>query len=232
MIEVRKAEDRGKSKFDWLDSCHTFSFANYHDSDHMGFSSLRVLNDDRVIPGGGFPTHSHKNMEIISYVVEGAMEHKDSIGNSSIIRRGDIQRMSAGTGVTHSEFNASNKHTLHFLQIWIVPDVIGIDPGYEQKKIPQIEQEGHLRLLASPEKRDDSVLIHQDALLYVALLGRGQRIDYAITPGRKIYIHVVKGAMQVNGIILNENDGARIFDEKLITLEASEEIEVLLFDLP
>ena len=193
MLEVRKANERGHADHGWLRSFHSFSFADYYDPRHMGFGPLRVINEDRVQPGKGFGTHGHRDMEIVSYVLEGALEHKDSIGNGSVIRPGDVQRMSAGTGVRHSEFNPSPRELVHFLQIWIEPSVAGIAPGYEEKHFDAASKRGRLRLVASPDGRDGSVKIHQDAYLYAALLDGAERVAHAVAPGRRIYVHVARG---------------------------------------
>lgn len=231
MISVRKASDRGLTNIDWLKSRHTFSFGEYYDPKEQGFSDLRVINEDWVAPGAGFPTHSHRDMEIITYVVGGAVQHKDSMGNGSIIRPGDVQRMSAGTGVTHSEYNPSKAEELHLLQIWILPDRRGHQPGYEQKAIGDAEKRGRLRLIASPDGRDGSVSIHQDARLYAAIVEGGKPIAATLTSGRHGYLQVVKGAVTVNGVALEAGDGARIAEESALEIAAREESEVLLFDL-
>ncbi len=232
MITLRKATDRGRSRIDWLDSHHSFSFSNYYDPEQMGFSKLRVINDDRVISGGGFSTHSHQDMEIITYVLSGNLEHKDSMGNSSIIYPGDIQRMSAGKGITHSEFNASKEHPVHFLQIWIQPDEMGVDPSYEQKHISNKKKQGSLKLIASSNGAEGSISIHQDVQLYASILKSAQQINYAISPVRKIYLHVVAGNIMLNNIDLSEGDGVKVVDEKQITLKGIDHAEILLFDLP
>ncbi len=231
MISLRKAGDRGLTSIDWLKSRHTFSFGEYHDPKEQGFSDLRVINEDWVMPGAGFPTHSHRDMEIITYVVDGAVQHKDSMGNGSIIRPGEVQRMSAGTGVTHSEYNPSKAAELHLLQIWILPDRRGHHPGYEQKEIGDAEKRGRLRLIASPDGRDGSVSIHQDARLYAAILEGGKQIAVTLTQGRRGYLHVVKGAVDVNGVALEAGDGARIVEESALEIGGRKESEVLLFDL-
>ncbi|HXR24917.1 MAG TPA: pirin family protein [Candidatus Binataceae bacterium] len=231
MISVRKASDRGLTNIDWLKSRHTFSFGEYYNPKEQGFSDLRVINEDWVAPGAGFPTHSHRDMEIVTYVVDGAVQHKDSMGNGSIIRPGDVQRMSAGTGVTHSEYNPSKAEELHLLQIWILPDRRGHNPGYEQKEIGDAEKRGRLRLIASPDGRDGSVLIHQDARLYAGIVESGKPIAVTLTPGRRGYLHVVKGAVNMNGVALEAGDGARIAEESALEIGGREESEVLLFDL-
>lgn len=231
MITLRKSQDRGHANHGWLESYHTFSFADYYDPGHMGFGVLRVINEDRVQPGKGFGTHGHRDMEIVSYVLEGALEHKDSMGNGSVIRPGDVQRMSAGKGVLHSEFNASDKELVHFLQIWIMPKSTGIRPSYEQKHFPEGEKQGRLRLVASADGRDGSVTIHQDAFLYGTLLGNGDSVSHVLAGGRKGYVHVARGAVSVNGEPLHAGDGAMLSDEREIVLSAADTAEVLLFDL-
>jgi quercetin 2,3-dioxygenase len=231
MISVRKASQRGLTSIDWLKSRHTFSFGEYYDPKEQGFSDLRVINEDWVAPGAGFPTHSHRDMEIITYVIDGAVQHKDSMGNGSIIKPGDVQRMSAGTGVTHSEYNPSKAEELHLLQIWLLPDRRGHHPGYEQKEIGDAEKRGRLRLIASPDGRDGSVSIHQDARLYAAIMESGKPIAVTLTPGRRGYLQVVRGAVNVNGVALEAGDGARIAEEGALEIGGREESEVLLFDL-
>src|SRR3954463_2825413 len=199
MIEIRRGDDRGHAQHGWLDSFHSFSFADYYDPEHMGFSALRVINEDRVQAGQGFGTHGHRDMEIISYVLEGGLAHKDSMGNGSVIRPGDVQRMSAGTGVMHSEFNASDRDPVHFLQIWIEPNVRGVKPGYEEKRFEDASKRGQLRLIASPDGREGSVTIHQDASLYAALVDGAEVVTHAPAPGRKTYVHVIRGEVTVNG---------------------------------
>ena len=228
MIQVRKARDRGHANHGWLDSWHSFSFADYHDPRHMGFSALRVINEDRVIPGEGFPTHPHRDMEIITYVLEGALEHQDSLGTGSVIRPGEVQRMSAGTGIRHSEFNHSKNEPVHFLQIWILPNVQGVKPSYEQKRI---ELDGKLRLVASADGRDGSVTIHQDARVYAARLN-GAEVSHALAPGRRSWVQVARGTAKVNGTTLHAGDGAGIESEADLRLAADGSAEVLLFDLP
>jgi hypothetical protein len=230
MLRIRKAEERGRSNFGWLDSRHSFSFGHYYDPDHMGFGPLRVINDDRVAPGGGFPTHPHGNMEIISYVLDGALAHKDSLGAGSVIRPGDVQRMSAGTGIRHSEFNASNSEPVHFLQIWIVPETAGIAPSYEQKTYPAEEKRGKLRLLASCDGRDGSVTIHRDVDLYAALLGEGAEVRHTIRPGRLGWLQVARGAAALNGTHLYPGDGVAI-DEAAELAVTGSDTEILLFDM-
>jgi redox-sensitive bicupin YhaK (pirin superfamily) len=232
MLEIRKSTERGHANHGWLDSHHTFSFADYHDPQQMGFSVLRVINEDRVEPGAGFPTHGHRDMEIVSYVLDGALEHKDNMGNGSVIRPGDVQRMSAGTGVRHSEYNASNNERVHFLQIWILPKATGIAPGYEQKHFTPTELDGRLRVVASPDGREGSVTIHQDAYLYASRIANGAQVAHAMAPGRRAYVHVARGSVAINGTPLAAGDGARIENETRITLGNADGAEVLLFDLP
>ena len=231
MIRVRKGDDRGRTQLEWLDSRHTFSFGEYHDPAHMGFRALRVINEDRVHPGEGFGTHAHANMEIVSWVLEGSLQHRDSLGNGSVIRPGEVQRMSAGTGVTHSEFNPSRDEGTHFLQIWILPDRRGMAPDYEQKAFPAEEMTGRWRVVGSPDGRDGSVTIHQDAGMLAAILSPGDAIPHAISPGRHAWIQVARGAIVVNGIPLHAGDGAAVSDELAIEVRAEEPSEVLLFDL-
>jgi len=231
MITLRRSEERGHANHGWLDSRHTFSFAGYYDPAHMGFRALRVINEDRVQPGQGFGTHPHRDMEIVSYVLGGALEHKDSMGNGSVIRPGDVQRMSAGTGVTHSEFNGSRSELVHFLQIWIVPEERGIAPGYEQKRFPDEEKRGKLRLVASREGREGSVTIHQDASLYVTQLESGEEVRYALAPERHAWIHVASGEVMLGEHLLRAGDAAAVSDEGEITLSGHGKGEVLLFDL-
>jgi len=231
MITIRPAEQRGHANHGWLDSYHTFSFANYYDPDHMGFRSLRVINEDRVDGGQGFGSHPHRDMEIISYVIEGAISHRDSMGTGSVIKPGDVQRMSAGTGVTHSEFNASKTELVHFLQIWLLPAERGIKPGYEQKTFDKADKNGRLLLVASPDGRDGSVTIHTDAALYAGIFEAGQASELSIAPGRHAWVHVVRGNIRVNGSDLKAGDGAAISDEAAVRVEGVNQGEVLVFDL-
>jgi hypothetical protein len=231
MITFRDRMARGQSRTGWLDSRHTFSFAHYRDPAHMGFRSLRVINEDRVIPGAGFPRHGHNDMEIISYVLDGALEHKDSLGNGTVIRPGDVQRMSAGTGILHSEFNPSKTEPVHFLQIWVIPDQAGLPPSYEQKAFPIEERRGHLRLVAAPAGRDGAVTVHQDARLFVANLVAGDRVVHEIERGRGLWLQVARGIVAVNGTEMREGDGAAVEDEPTIAVEADTAAEFLLFDL-
>ena len=232
MLTVRKAEARGHAHHGWLDTWHTFSFADYYDPREMGYGALRVINDDKVEPGQGFGMHGHRDMEIITYVLEGALEHKDSMGNGSTIRPGNVQRMSAGTGVRHSEFNPSRAERVHLLQIWIEPKITGVRPSYEEKEFGPADKKGKLRLIASPDGRDGSVTIHQDALVYAALLDGNDAITHALAPGRRAYLHVARGALKVNGIELKGGDGAKIAGESRLELGEARQAEVLLFDLP
>jgi redox-sensitive bicupin YhaK (pirin superfamily) len=232
MIELRRAAERGHAQHGWLDSWHSFSFADYHDPAHMGYSALRVINEDRIQPGTGFGTHGHRDMEIVSYVLEGALAHKDSMGTGSAIVPGDVQRMSAGRGVQHSEFNHSKDGVTHFLQIWIEPNVRGIPPGYEQKHFDAASKRGRLRLVASPDGADGSVTIHQDARLYVTLLDGAERASHVLAPGRKAYVHVARGALTVNGTPLGAGDALKASGVADVVLEKGEGAEALLFDLP
>ena len=231
MMEIRKANDRGYADHGWLKSFHSFSFADYHDPAHMGFGPLRVINEDRVAAGMGFGTHGHRDMEIISYVLEGALAHKDSMGNGSAIRPGDVQRMSAGTGVTHSEFNHSKDGLTHFLQIWIEPNVKGIPPSYEEKHFDTAAKRGKLRLIASPDGREGSVLIHQDACLYAALLDGDEHATHTLAAARLGYVHVASGSIDVNGQSLHAGDAMKLSGPVDIVLKNGHEAEVLLFDL-
>jgi len=231
MINIRQGQERGHFNHGWLDTYHTFSFDAYYDPEHMGFRSLRVINEDRVKPARGFPTHGHRDMEIITYVLEGMLEHKDSMGTGSIIRPGDVQRMSAGTGVTHSEFNASQRESVHLLQIWILPERRGLSPGYEQKNFSREDLRGKLKLIASPEGKEGSVIVHQDALLYGSTLEAGEEVAYAIAPGRGIWLQVARGALSLNGHALKEGDGAAVSDEQDLRIKANAASELLLFDL-
>ncbi len=231
-MQIRRSQDRGQANHGWLRSYHTFSFADYHDEHHMGFSVLRVINEDTVVPGAGFPTHAHRDMEIISYVLEGELEHKDNMGNGSVIRPGEVQRMSAGTGVTHSEYNPSSSATLRFLQIWIVPDHKDAKPGYEQKRFSDSELKGQLRVVASPDGQQESIIINQDARLFVTRLENAESVKHIVATGRKVYVHVAKGCAIVNGESLDVGDSAAIENQKEIVLTAEQHAEVLLFDLP
>lgn len=231
MITIRRSAERGGGNYGWLNTKHTFSFDQYYDPKWMGFRSLRVINEDFVAAGQGFPFHPHRDMEIITYVLEGGLEHQDSMGNGSVIRPGDGQRMSAGTGVRHSEANPSATEAVHLLQIWILPDRKGHAPGYEQKAFPAEEKKGKLRLIASPDGKDGSVTIHQDAKLYVSLLTRGEEITHSIAPGRHAWLQVAKGAVELNGKLLNQGDGAAVSEEASLTISGKQDAEILLFDL-
>jgi len=232
MITLRRSQERGYADHGWLKSFHSFSFADYHDPAHMGFGPLRVINEDRVAPGTGFGTHGHRDMEIISYVLEGELAHRDSMGNGSVIRPGDVQRMSAGSGVRHSEYNHAKDRTTHFLQIWIEPNVAGIAPGYEEKRFTDADKQGRLLLVASPDGADGSVRIHQDARLYVSRLAAGQTLSAELAAGRLGYLHLVRGAATVNGQRLAGGDAAKLRDESRLAISAEKDTELLLFDLP
>ena len=231
MITVRPSKQRGGGDYGWLTTRHTFSFDQYYDPRFMGFRSLRVINEDFVAPGQGFPMHPHRDMEIITYVLEGALEHNDSMGNGSLIRPGDGQRMSAGTGVRHSEANPSDTDSVHLLQIWILPERRGIQPSYEQKSFPEDEKRGKLRQIAGPDGTDGSVTIHQDARLYVSLLSPGQEVAHTLQPGRYAWLQVAKGAVELNGEPLQQGDGAAVEKESKLTIKGTEEAEILVFDL-
>ncbi|SFN22326.1 pirin family protein [Dokdonella immobilis] len=232
MLQVHKGEDRGPAEHGWLSSRHSFSFAGYHDPAHMGFGPLRVINEDRVQPGQGFGTHAHQDMEIISYVLDGALEHKDSMGTGSVIRYGDVQRMSAGTGVQHSEFNHSNREPVHFLQIWIIPERRGIAPSYEEKHFPTESKRGRLRLIASDDGREGSVLVHQDVAIYASIVDGADRLQHALEPGRIAYLHLIRGSLSANGIALKGGDALKITDETAVVVDGGNDAEFLLFDLP
>jgi redox-sensitive bicupin YhaK (pirin superfamily) len=231
MIQLRRSNDRGQTKVGWLDSRHTFSFGDYHDPRHMGFSDLRVINEDRVIPGKGFPTHSHRDMEIITYVLEGALAHKDSTGVSSIIRVGDVQRMSAGAGISHSEYNALQTEPVHFLQIWIIPNDTGLKPGYEQRSFDLEKNSGSWVLVAAPDARDGAVKVHQDTELSLAVLPKGNDLTYSLKPGRRAWLQVARGKATLNGLALDAGDGAAISEENLLEVKALEDAEILVFEL-
>ena len=231
MLTLRKSQDRGYADHGWLKSYHSFSFAGYHDPDHMGWGNLRVINEDRIAPGSGFGEHSHRDMEIISYVLSGELAHQDSMGHIKGIPPGDVQRMSAGTGVTHSEFNHAKDQTTHFLQIWIEPTVTGIPPSYEQKTVPTEQKRGTLRLVASPDGAQDSVTIHADAAIYVGLFDGDERAELTLEPLRKGYVHLVRGALEVNGQLINTGDAILMENERRISLAKGSDAEVLLFDL-
>lgn len=232
MLQVLRNNQRGTADHGWLQSNHSFSFGHYYNPDEMGFGPLLVINEDRVQPSRGFGTHGHDNMEIISYVLSGALEHKDSMGNGSVIRYGNVQRMSAGTGVQHSEFNHSSTELVHFLQIWIKPGVTGIEPSYEEKHFDTASKTGSLRLIASHDGRDGSVLIHQDANVFASILNTGNHVKYDLVPGRTAYVHLIRGHAEVNGIELNSGDALKISEETLIDFKNAADAELLLFDLP
>jgi len=231
MITLRKSEDRGHFDLGWLDTYHTFSFDRYYDPAHLHFRSLRVINEDRVAPGQGFPAHSHRDMEIITYILEGALEHRDNMGNGSVIRPGDVQRMTAGSGVSHSEFNSSRDQIVHLLQIWIMPDARNLPPGYEQKFFTAEDRSGNLRLIASPDGSAGSVRIHQDARVYAALLNDSQALEHTLPPNRYVWIQVARGVLTVNDLELKAGDGAAVSAEQKLKIAAGENAELLLFDL-
>jgi quercetin 2,3-dioxygenase len=231
MINIRKSNDRGRANHGWLDTHFTFSFADYFDPEHVQFRTLRVMNDDRVAGGGGFPMHPHRDMEIVTYVLEGALEHRDSMGNGSVIKPGDVQYMSAGTGVTHSEFNPSKTEPVHLYQIWMLPEKKGLKPAYDQKNFGEAEKRGKLRLVASPDGRDGSLKIRQDNELYATVLGVGDSVKHALKPERHAYVQVARGSVKLNGQQLAEGDGAAISAEKAVELTGVKDAEVLLFDL-
>ena len=230
MITIRPSEARGHANHGWLDSFHTFSFANYFDPEHMGFRALRVINEDRVIGGEGFGAHGHRDMEIITYPLAGAIGHRDSTGGNSVLRAGEVQRMTAGTGVMHSEMNAGDSE-LHFLQIWIVPEKKGLTPGYEQKAFPEAERQGRWRVIVSPDAREGSLKVHQDVSLYATLLSGGQKAEHALAPGRHAWVQLARGEATLNGKTLKAGDGAAVSGEERLVLEASAPVEALLFDL-
>lgn len=231
MLELRRSEDRGHADHGWLNARHSFSFADYYDPQHMGFGPLRVLNDDRIAAGGGFGTHPHRDMEIITYVLDGELAHKDSMGNGSVIRPGDVQRMSAGTGVLHSEYNHARDKTTHLLQIWIEPKSRGIPPGYEEKRFAADEKRGRLRLIASTDGEDGSVKVHQDIKLYAGLIDGDEQASLNIPSGHKVYLHVARGKVSVNGVDMQEGDAIKAVNEDAIHLSKGSAAEVLLFDL-
>jgi hypothetical protein len=231
MITFRDRNVRGRTKTGWLDSRHSFSFGDYRDPAHMGFRALRVINEDRVIPGGGFPTHPHRDMDIITYVLSGALAHKDSLGNGTVIRPGEVQRMSAGTGITHSEFNPSTSEPVHFLQIWIVPIRLGLSPSYEQKALAADGVQNRLRLVAGPNGEEDAVTVHQDARLFVAKIDEGGRVDHDLHASRGCWLQVARGIVALNRTEMREGDGAAIEQEPHLAVEADTDAEILLFDL-
>ncbi len=231
MITLRKASERGHNNFGWLDTYHTFSFGDYYDPAHMGFRSLRVMNDDVVEGGHGFPTHPHRDMEIITWVLSGSLEHKDSMGTGSVIRPGDMQRMTAGTGVFHSEYNPSKSESVRLMQIWLLPERRGLTPGYEQKSFPIAERSGQLRLIASPDGRDGSVTVHQDVAVYTAILKAGEKVALDLAAGRHAWLQVPSGGVKLNGKDLGTADGAAVSEETRLSIEATADAEILLFDL-
>jgi redox-sensitive bicupin YhaK (pirin superfamily) len=231
MLDLRNAADRGVANFGWLDSRHTFSFGHYHDPQQVGFSDLLVINDDRVEPGMGFGTHPHRDMEIFSYVLEGALEHKDSMGTGSVIRPGDVQMMSAGSGITHSEFNPSREEGVHFLQIWIVPDRLRVTPRYQQKNFSAADKRGRLRLIISPDAEDGALGVYQDARVHAGLFDGAERAEFEVATGRYAYVHVARGALRVNGVVMQAGDGARVRDAGALVFDGGQDAEVLLFDL-
>ena len=231
MINLRKSHDRGHANHGWLDSYHSFSFADYYDPQQMGFGALRVINEDSVAPKGGFQTHAHSDMEIITYVLQGTLEHKDSLGNGGVIQAGDVQRMSAGTGVRHSEFNASQTEPVHFLQIWVEPDTQGLAPSYEQKFFAPEEKQNRWRLIAATDGREGAVIVHQDASIYAAVLKPDQALDYTLAAHRHGYLHLARGRISLNGYPLEAGDGAKIHGPEKLQIIAQEEAEILFFDL-
>jgi redox-sensitive bicupin YhaK (pirin superfamily) len=231
MIQTRKAADRGHANHGWLNTYHTFSFSSYRDPRFMGFRSLRVMNEDWVAPGQGFGTHPHQDMEIVTYVLEGALEHKDSMGNGEVLRPGEFQRMTAGTGITHSEFNPSEADPVHLYQIWLYPEKKGLTPSYEQKNFPASGMDGQLRLVASPNADDGSLLIHQDARIYLSKLGVGKQVIHEVAPNRHAWLQVLRGTVTLNGEPLNTSDGAAVSDESSLTIQATTDAEIMLFDL-
>jgi hypothetical protein len=231
MVKVRRSDERGKAEQGWLSSRHTFSFSEYQDPQHMGFRALRVINEDRVAAGEGFDTHPHRDMEIVTYLIEGAIQHKDSMGNGSVIRPGEVQRMTAGTGVEHSEFNDSKEKPVHFLQIWILPEKKGLKPGYEQKAFAESTRKNNLKLVASPNGRDGSVTVHQDASIFSGLLEKGASVEHLLQAARHAWLQLIRGKIEVNGKSLQAGDGAAVSDERSLRISASEPSELLLFDL-
>lgn len=231
MLIARPSAERGKADFGWLDSRHSFSFGEYFDPAHMGFASLRVINEDWVAPGTGFDTHPHRDMEIITYVLEGALEHRDSLGSRSVIRPGEVQRMTAGTGIRHSEYNASDRDQVHLLQIWILPERKGLEPGYEQKPVAVAEQPGRLHVIASPDGRDGSVSIHQDAVIHAGIIPTDVTVELGLAAGRGAWVQVARGAVTVNGLRLQAGDGLAAHDEAALTIHGETDAEILVFDL-
>jgi redox-sensitive bicupin YhaK (pirin superfamily) len=231
-IRVRRAAERGHALYDWLDTWHTFSFDTYYDPAHMGFRVLRVINEDRVQPGQGFGMHGHRDMEIITYVLEGALEHRDSLSTGSVLRPGEFQHMSAGTGIRHSEFNPSSTEPVHLYQIWLLPGQKGLSPSYEQKSFPEAERRGRLRLVASPDALDGSLLIHQDARVYLSTLDSNQEVKHELGPSRHAWLQILRGSVELNGHSLATSDGAAISDEAALSIRAREPSEIMFFDLP
>lgn len=231
MIQVRKAQDRGHANHGWLDTYHTFSFSSYQDPHHIRFRSLRVMNEDIVAPGQGFGTHPHNDMEIVTYVLEGALEHKDSMGNGEVLRPGEFQRMSAGTGITHSEFNPSATEPVHLYQIWLFPERKGIEPSYEQKRFPEADRHNQLQLVASRNAENGSLLIHQDARIYLSSVDAGKAITHDLPEGRYAWLQVLRGSVSLNGVSLETSDGATVSEERLLTIQANSNAEIMLFDL-
>jgi redox-sensitive bicupin YhaK (pirin superfamily) len=231
MLTLRKANERGHFDHGWLNTYHTFSFGHYHDPKHMGFRALRVMNEDRVKPGQGFGTHPHRDMEIVTYVLEGAIEHRDSMGNGAILRPGEFQRISAGTGITHSEFNPSREAPLHFYQIWLVPEREGIQPSYEQKRVPAAERHNPLQLVASRDGADGSLTIHQDVRIYLSRLSEGAEVSKTLAPDRYAWLQVLRGSVDLNGLSLNTSDGVAVVSEQELSIRAKEDAEIMVFDL-
>lgn len=231
-IQVRRAAERGHANHDWLDTWHTFSFDTYYDPAHMGFRALRVINEDRVEPGTGFGMHGHRDMEIITYILEGALEHRDSLGTGSVLRPGEFQRMSAGTGIRHSEFNPSATDPVHLYQIWLLPNRQGLPPSYEQKMFSEVDRRGRLQLVASPDAQNGSLLIHQDAQVYLSALAADQEVRHELQPGRHAWLQVLRGAVELNGLALATSDGAGVSDATGLSIRANKAAEVMLFDLP
>ncbi|GAB4151748.1 MAG: pirin family protein [Planctomycetaceae bacterium] len=231
MIRIRKAEDRGHANHGWLNTYHTFSFASYRDSHHMGFRSLRVMNEDFVQPGQGFGTHPHHDMEIVTYVLAGALEHRDSMGHGEVLSPGEFQRMSAGTGITHSEFNPSDTEPVHLYQIWLYPEEKGIEPSYEQKQFSEDERHNRLRLVASREAAEGSLLIHQDARIYLSSIDKGKQVSHELAPGRHAWLQILRGSVLLNGEQLDTSDGAAVSEETMLTIQAEKNAEIMLFDL-
>lgn len=232
MLQIRKSTERGHANHGWLNTYHTFSFSSYRDPQHMGFRALRVMNEDWVAPGQGFGTHPHQDMEIVTYVLEGALEHKDSMGNGEVLRPGEFQRMSAGTGITHSEFNPSETEPVHLYQIWLFPERKGLEPSYEQRQFPESERRNKLRLVASPTAEEGSLLIHQDARIYLGQLDQGREVFQQFASGRYGWLQVLRGSVKVNGLSLQTSDGAAVSDEAELAIQATENAEIMLFDLP